>query len=263
MQAPPHGWVCGGTRPVLALHCSLAHGGVWRGLTQHLTGITVTAPDQIGHGKAYDWDGVSDLIGQATDEALSQLQVLGGGAPVDLFGHSFGGVVSLRIAAEHPQLVRSLTLFEPVLFAAARGTKTYDDFRAQHLQFSALVQAGHRVEAARVFHGFWGTGETLDSLPARTRDYIIDRIHLIVAQNPVLLDDAAQILRAGALEALTVPVLLVEGANSPPIIDAVMANLTDRLRFATRLSVAGSAHMAPITHAQDVAQAVQAQLDAS
>ena len=42
---------------------------------------------------------------------------------------------------------------------------------------------------------------------------MVKRIALIVAQNPVLLDDAAGMLRAGRLEAVQVPVLLIEGAE--------------------------------------------------
>jgi pimeloyl-ACP methyl ester carboxylesterase len=91
---------------------------------------------------------------------------------------------------------------------------------------------------------------------------MLDRIHLIEAQNPVLLDDAAGLLRPGGLEALTVPVLLIDGAKSPPIIEAVHAALARRLRLVQRLSVAGAAHMVSITHAGDVAPVVQAHLDA-
>ena len=40
--------------------------------------------------------------------------------------------------------------------------------------------------------------EGFADLPDRTRDYMIQRIPLIVAQNPVLLDDAAGMLRPGS-----------------------------------------------------------------
>ncbi|MES2144421.1 MAG: alpha/beta hydrolase, partial [Pseudomonadota bacterium] len=57
-----------------------------------------------------------------------------------------------------------------------------------------------------------------------------------------------------------VPVLLIEGADSPPVINAVHTELARRLAQATRLVVSGAGHMVPITHAQDVARAVQVHL---
>lgn len=45
------------------------------------------------------------------------------GAPVDVIGHSFGATVALRLALERPELVRSLVLVEPVLFAAAKAAE--------------------------------------------------------------------------------------------------------------------------------------------
>ena len=113
-----------------------------------------------------------------------------------------------------------------------------------------------------MFHGDWGTGEGLDALPDRTRSYMFERIHLIEAQNPVLLDDAADLLAVGGLEGLKVPTLLIDGATSPPIIDAVHAALAKRLPRTQRLSVPGAGHMVSITHAQSVALGVQAHLDA-
>ncbi|MBI1171709.1 alpha/beta fold hydrolase [bacterium] len=262
---PPHrSWMRGGPRPVLALHCSLAHSGAWSGLAARLQGVTVTAIDQMGHGAAEDWDGVSDLHGAATEAAILMAERLGQGAGIDLFGHSFGATVALRMALARPDLVRSLTLVEPVIFAAAKAwdPAVHAAFRARHLEFARLIGAGQREAALRVFHGDWGTGEALDALPARTRSYMLDRIHLIEAQNPVLLDDAAQMLRPGGLEAVEAPVLLIDGAKSPPVIEAVQSALAARLPRVRRVSVPGAGHMVSITHAAEIAPAVQAHLDA-
>ncbi|MEY3533595.1 MAG: hypothetical protein RI979_1619, partial [Pseudomonadota bacterium] len=200
---PPHRhWPRGGDRPVLALHCSLAHAGAWSGLAERLTNLTLTGFDQIGHGRAPDWDGVTDLHDAATADAIAMAEALGQGAPVDIFGHSFGGTVALRVALTRPDLVRSLMLVEPVIFAAARaaGAEAWTAFQDEHLGVARLMGSGDRLGAARLFHGLWGTGEPLESLPDRARDYIIDRIHLIPAQNAVLLDDSKGLLRAGGGE---------------------------------------------------------------
>lgn len=261
---PPHRVWTTGPRPVLALHCSLAHAGAWGPLADQLTGLAITATDQPGHGRAADWDGQSDLHGQTTHASIAMAEHLGQGAPIDLFGHSFGGTVALRLALERPDLVRSLTLVEPVIFAAARsaGHPAYTPFRTAHLEFAALVQAGLREQAAALFHSHWGNDVAFADLPEKTRAYMVDRIHFIVAQNPVLLEDAAGLLRYMGLESLGIPVLLIDGADSPPIIHAVHDELARRLPQVSRLSVPGAAHMVSITHAAVVAPVVQAHLDA-
>lgn len=261
---PPHRtWQRGGARPVLALHCSLGHSGAWNALAGQLQGVTLTAIDQVGHGHAAAWDGVSDLHGSATEASILMAERLGQGRALDLFGHSFGATVALRIALARPDLVRSLTLVEPVIFAAAHATgdAAFAPFRARHLAFAGLIRSGQREAALRMFLGDWGTGDALEHMPERTRTYMLDRIHLIEAQNPVLLEDAADLLRPGGLESIKVPVLLIDGAESPPVIDAVHQALARRLPRVLRMSVAGAGHMVSITHAGDIAAAVQAHLD--
>ncbi|MDZ4394688.1 alpha/beta fold hydrolase [Cypionkella sp.] len=263
---PPHRtWHRGGDRPVLALHCSLAHAGAWSGLAAGLDDVTITATDAPGHGRAEDWQPGTDMHSLATAQSIAMAESLGQGAAIDLMGHSFGGTVALRIAVERPDLVRSLTLVEPVIFAAGKAVDTaaYERFRTDHLGFAELVAVGDREAAAALFHSHWGSGERLSDLPERTRAYMVDRIHLIVAQNPALLDDAAGILRDGGLEAVDVPVLLIEGADSPAIIDAVHRALALRLPQATRLVVPKAGHMVAITHAASIAASVQAHLDAA
>lgn len=263
IDLPPHrSWTRGGTRPVLALHCSLAHAGAWAALADRLHGVTVTATDQPGHGRSAAWDGVSDFHALTTAQSIAMAEELGQGAPIDLFGHSFGGTVAVRVALTRPDLVRSLTLVEPVLFAVAQGT-VRAAFLARHLEVARLIHAGETKAALRLFHGDWGTGEALEDLPERTRAYMADRIHLIAAQNRVLVDDTAGLLQPGRLEALRVPVLLIDGSESPPVIDAVQSGLAARLPRASRLTVPGAGHMVSITHAAEVARAVQAHLDAS
>ena len=143
VSLPPHRhWDRGGKRPLLALHCSLAHAGAYSGLAQALHGVTLTAMDFIGHGKARDWDGVEDYHSAATAEAVALAESLSAGKPLDLIGHSFGGTVALRIAATRPDLVRSLTLIEPVFFAAARAAQDpdWDGFIADHRSFGAFAR---------------------------------------------------------------------------------------------------------------------------
>lgn len=263
---PPHRiWARGGDRPVLALHCSLAHSGAWSGLAEALHGVTITACDQMGHGRGPDWDGRADLHAEALQDAVAMAEEIGQGGKVDVFGHSFGGTVGLRLALERPDLVRSLMLVEPVLFAAARAAQAeeWGPFEASHREVVELVATGNSTEAARIFHGFWGTGEPLSALPERARSYITDRIHLIPAQNHVLLEDAPGLLRPGGLESIRVPVLLVEGNLSPPAIGAVNRALAARLPKSHRMTVPEAGHMLPITHPLQLAELVAAHLASS
>ncbi|OZA06853.1 MAG: hypothetical protein B7Y02_14720, partial [Rhodobacterales bacterium 17-64-5] len=168
IAVPPHRtWHRGGDRPVLALHCSLAHAGAWSALAAALGGVTITATDAPGHGRAPDWLPGTDMHALATAQSIAMAESLGQGAKIDLIGHSFGGTVALRIAVERPDLVRSLTLVEPVIFAAGRAVDAavYEDFRAAHLGFAALVEEGDHAGAAAIFHSHWGSGEAFADLP--------------------------------------------------------------------------------------------------
>ena len=74
-------------------------------------------PDRPGHGKT-PARGREDF---ERDAAL--LSPLLGPSGAHLVGHSYGGVVAIYIAAQHPDLVRSLTLIEPPAFWLAPHDK--------------------------------------------------------------------------------------------------------------------------------------------
>lgn len=248
----------GSGREALALHCSLAHGGAWAGVAAHLRGVTVVAPDLPGHGRSPDWDGHSDLHTLTTWECLALLPE----APVDLIGHSFGATVALRMALERSEAVRTLTLIEPVLFAAARAADdpAWRQNREALQPFATAIAAGDRMAAAAAFQAVWGVGVPFADMPAPQRDYIAARIHLIGAVDPSLQHDTAGLLAYGRLEALGLPVLLVEGATSPPVIAAIQTELQRRLPQVTRAVVPGAGHMSPLTHPAEVSALIAAHI---
>nr|WP_273542503.1 alpha/beta hydrolase [Szabonella alba] len=249
------------------MHCSLAHGGAFAGLAAALPDWQITAPDLPGHGRAPEWPlarmAQSDIHAEATREALTILRSMD--APVPVIGHSFGATVALRLALEEPDLVERLVLFEPVLFAAARaaGGPEFPDHLRAHQGFDAALRAGDMRAAATAFQAIWGTGQGFGSLTLAQQDYIAARIHLIAAQNAVLVEDSAGLLDHGRLESLGLPVLLVEGALSPPVIAAIQTELARRLPQVARGQIAGAGHMLPITHSADCAALLRNFLGAS
>lgn len=257
---PPHRIYGSGSRPVLALHCSLAHGGEWAGLAVLLPGLRLMAPDLPGHGRQAPWDGQSDTHAEATRQAADCAEALG--APVDVIGHSFGATVALRLALERPELVQSLVLIEPVLFAAAKAAEDprFAAFAAREGRFRELLAAGRADEATEAFLAVWGSGQPFAALSPAARAYMVARIDIVAALDPVLMGDAAGLLRYMALESLGVPVLLVQGDQSPPIIDAIQTELARRLPMARRAVVPGAGHMLPVTHAAALAPLIAAHL---
>ncbi|MCY1127136.1 alpha/beta hydrolase [Frigidibacter sp. RF13] len=239
-----------GARRGLALHCSLAHSGAWKGCFAALEEpIAIDAFDLPGHGKSSDWDGRSDYVALCRSVA----EELIGEEPVDLIGHSGGAVAALQLALDRPDLVRTLTLIEPVLFAAARGTPEFDAWAEAMSPYVTALAKGARMEAAESFTRIWGTGTAWEEIEPRTRAYMADRIHLIAAGDPGLIEDNFGILAEGRLEMLDLPVMIIVGGDSPPVIGAIAEAIAARLPDVGLAEVPGAGHMLPITHPVQVA----------
>lgn len=210
------------------------------------------------HGRSDDWDGQGDLHDVVTAEALRLLKGFGT-APIDLIGHSFGATVALRLGAEHPDLVRSMVLIEPVYFAAALSDHPQAgiDYAARNADFDAAMERGDMMEAARAFNRGWGDGTRWDAIPEQMRQYMAERIHFVRASAPMVVHDSPGLLARGLLEASTVPTMLLQGSESDPMIHLANASIAQRLPDARVETLEGLGHMAPITHPKPVATAIE------
>lgn len=245
-------WGKGPTQALL-LHCSLAHSGAWNGLAP-LLGATCVAPDLPGHGRSGPLDSSGDFQAQSVAMAGDLLTE----APIDVIGHSFGATVALRLALEQPERVRRLVLIEPVFFAAARGTPAYDAHVAEFQPFVQALEAGEPMQAARLFTEMWGSEGDWDTMRDGQRASLTQQVGIIPAQDVAIFGDNAGQLRPGRLEALNIPVLLLEGARTMPIIRAIHPALAARLPDAQRQVIEGAGHMAPISHPVESAKAIDA-----
>ncbi len=220
------------------IHCMLARHEVLLPLAHALGGATLF--DMPGHGQSMDWDGVSPYQAQVAGIAAGMCD-----GPTHIIGHSFGATAALRLAVEQPEKVNRLTLIEPVFFAAAKGTDAHAAYAKTFRPFVAAMLQGDEDRAAEIFNGFWSSAIWAD-IPAPMRAYLTERIHLVVASGAELEEDTDGITSAERLGQINVPVTLIRGANTQPVIGAIHDRLVARLPHASDHVVAGAGHMLPL-----------------
>ena len=215
--------------------------------------VDLTAFDLPSHGRSGAWRPAECEDYHTTVTRMAE-GLLGEG-PVDLIGHSIGATVALRLAVAAPGRVRSLTLIEPVLFAASRSGHSLDD------ELAALAAAGKIEAAARLFLGIWGAPGGFEALPRSLQQAAVELMPLVLETDAALSADVHGILRPGGLEAVRAPSLLIAGADSPAVVGEIFDTLAARLPDARRATVPGAGHMAPVTHPAEVSALVAGNLD--
>jgi len=243
------------------LHCTLAHSGAWKGLIEALgEGCHMVAMDLPAHGRSGPRDPDVTWQTQSTNMAIALLER--GKTPVDLIGHSFGATVALRIAVERPELVRSLTLIDPVFFSAAKdaGRREFEDHMGLHNWFYELLDQGDFAGAARAFNAIWGGQDEWDALSEKQQAYMTDRIGMIKAGGDSVLGVGPDYIPLGTVAKVAVPVLLIEGAETDPIIMAVQQSLHQVLPHSKSVIIPGAGHMVAISHPAEVAAELRAYL---
>jgi len=214
---------------VVLVHGSVANGpATWPSLESLRERFELVLPNRSGYPPGPPLERI-DFVTQA--EELASL--LEDGA--HLVGHSYGGVVSLLLAARHPDAVRSLTVSEPPAFAVARGRPEVERLIAE---LTAFFAAGPH-EPAAYLHGFLAIVGSGTRLPEPLPPELEQGARAAIAERPpweaeIPLDELA---------AMRFPKLVISGAHHPAF-DAVCDVLEERLE-AERAVAPGAGHSIP------------------
>jgi pimeloyl-ACP methyl ester carboxylesterase len=250
----------GSGTPVLCLHSSAGSSAQWKRLgTQLEHRYRVLAADLHGHGGTSAWTYLRPMR-LADEVALLKPLVSALPGPLHLIGHSYGGAVALKMALAMPERIRSLTLFEPVLFAllGRLGAHTaYAEVSQVAERCVSAVQDGRPAEAARAFVDYWSGTGAWARLPDHQRVSVERAMPSVSRQWDAIFADTLSLEDCARLH---VPTLLLAGDSGPAPVRRVVELLAGALPSAIHGVIAGAGHMAPVTHAAAVNAAIAAHL---
>lgn len=244
--------------PVLLLHSSGMTSRQWRRLALKLEASgPVLCPDLLGYGASGEWPEGKPFH---FAEDIEALEALIGNQPVHLVGHSYGGLLGLKLALARPAQILSLAVYEPVAFRAL------DDERdADALALLEPLMRGYRPGAVGAkeawvseFVDWWGGAGAWGRLPPETRAGFLAGGWKCSQEAISLMEDCD---RLEAYRAIRTPTLLLGGALSPLPARRVLERLAAVIPRAVYQRFEGAGHMGPLTHPAPVTGAILAQLD--
>jgi pimeloyl-ACP methyl ester carboxylesterase len=248
--------------PVVLLHSGGLSSRQWGKLVARLRGSRrVIAPDLLGYGTSSGWPADAPFHFDE-DVALVEALIAALPGPVDLVGHSYGGLLAFRLALRRPEAVLSIAVFEPVTFGVL-----HDPLDAEGLADLAKTDpegtflddaTGGQEPWLERFVNYWNGEDAWRALPEPSRENFRKAGRKVFQEVRSLLLDRTP---ASAYRALQAPTLLLHGTVSPRAAHRVCKRLAETLPRATLRTIEGAGHMGPITHAAAVNEAIAAHLD--
>ena len=265
-------WPNPGAPPLLLLHATGFLADLWRRLAEPLAAhYDIAALDVRGHGRAATPDAGYDFP-SLTDDIVAVLDALGW-RDVLAAGHSMGGALALIAASRRPELVRGVFAVEPIVPTRAwretsgaqlDGDRLADAARNRRPSFSSRAAVAERWRErppfrswdSRVFDDYveYGFEQQPDgSVALRCPPHI----------EAGVFDAAADFDAEPFLRDVRCPVLLAQGERTTPWFDAMLANAAALLPNASRLTIPGAGHLAPMEVPDLIASQIRAFDDAS
>ena len=187
-------------------------------------------------------------IGAHAKHCATLLDTLGIGRS-HVVGHSSGALIALELAADRPDLVRSLVLFEP---AAAGGLVTAEEAEFVGAALGPVLAAAAAGDVATAFDGFMRFACAADHREVLTTALGPDALEAAQRESDFFFaDELAAVLEwsfVGADAARVAhPIAIVHGRGEAPSIHEVAATrLASWLPNAEIMAVDGADHMLPL-----------------
>jgi pimeloyl-ACP methyl ester carboxylesterase len=251
-----------GTVPVVLVHGSWVSHHEWDLVAAQLTrSFRVLSYDRRGHSQSERPTGQGNVPEDVADlGALIEHVALG---PAYVIGHSFGGSIALRLAAERPDLLRGLVAHEPPLFSLLSHdpdlAPMLDEISRRFGAVTERIASGDHAAAAELFVETvaLGPGAWAQVPPALQQTFIENA--------PTFLDEVNDpLMLAFDLEwisSFTRPALLSTGGQSPPTFAPIVSKLAQVLPHAETRVFPEAGHIPHLTHPQAYVEAVTSFID--
>lgn len=235
------------TTPIFALHSSASNGGQWAALTEAFQFERgVIAPNLPGYGPVSGRiNADSTAMARLASPIIDQMQAHN--APVHLVGHSFGGAVAIHIALNRPDLIASLSVYEPASFHVLREgnsmeKRIFAEIDALADTLATSIRAGEPAQGMMRFIDFWNGAGCWDSFSEKKRAIMAELAGTVLSnfddgsQEPWTPEDLANI---------QAPTLVMEGTRSPAVSRCVTAAIARSIPGAMVATFGDLGHMAP------------------
>jgi non-heme chloroperoxidase len=229
----------------------LLHGGgqtrhSWKSTARRLaaSGHTAVLLDARGHGDS-DWHPAHDYsLDGFVGDLVQYVSTLD--HPPVLVGASLGGITALVAAGEHPRLARGLVLVDVVVRVEPKGVARIRDFmNAAPEGFESLEDVADAIAA---YNPLRPRPQSLDGLSKNVRRHDDGRWYWHWDPAFMRIDDEPQRridpdrLRAAASH-VSIPTLIVRGAQSDVVSDAGLADMLQLIPHAHAVDVQAAGHM--------------------
>ena len=249
------GTVHGQGPPLVFVHGMVADADTdWRALLPHLTGrFTCYVPSYRGRGLSGDHRDLSP--GRMVDDIVAYVDSIE--TPTGLVGWSSGAYLAVILAATQPDAVAAVAAVEPGVLSLM-DEQEQAGFGDAVARMAELAAEGRLTDAARAFAGWIFNDEEIATADdagyfEAAGAYVPNLLNLVQQwaeyEGPTP-DDSA------VLGAISIPVLVLHGADTKPFLAASARYVADHVPNAQMHAIPGVGHAAPLTHPEALAEAL-------
>ncbi len=248
--------------PVVLVHGGLQDYRLWQAhLSVFGQRYRVIAYSRRNHfPNAVSADGASDMMGDLHGDDLAGLIEGLALGRVHVVAHSGGALAALFLAANHPALIRTLSVNEPpaigLLFNASGGAEVLAEFGARVTPVREAFLVGDLERGLRLFADAVGGPGTYDRRSEAEHRMMMDNALERVAdarassQPPAFTCEMAKRIAA--------PTLLMNGARSPALFHRIVDELERCVPNRERVMIPDASHTVPGENPKGFAEAVLA-----
>lgn len=194
--------IAGSGRPLLLVHGFTDTSRSFSLLAPHLPGHRLIMPDLRGHGGSQAGEGCG--VGDFAGDIAGLIRRLRLNRPI-VVGHSLGGIVSIALAAQYPELIGGLVILASTL---------KPDFGSDHQLIDGVAALRDPISPSDPFYDWWHACQ-----PGVPRTFLAglakDASAIPAARWRAVFEEIRRTDLTAAAQAVQVPTLIIAGGRDP------------------------------------------------